>query len=90
MAVSHRFYCSLMFGVSLYLLPYFVYASSEDSGKTASMVSKLKCFFHYLKQICSSNFGRLFVCFVALCPKSTAMVIAGWSVHLTTLFPGQA
>ena len=32
----------------------------------------------------------LFVCFVALRPKSTAMVIAGWSVHLTTLFPGQA
>ena len=31
-----------------------------------------------------------FVCFVALRPKSTAMVIAGWSVHLTTLFPGQA
>ena len=32
----------------------------------------------------------LFVCFVALCPKSTAMVMAGRSVHLTTLFPGQA
>ena len=32
----------------------------------------------------------LFVCFVALPPKSTAMVIAGRSVHLTTLFPGQA
>ena len=33
----------------------------------------------------------LFVCFfVALRPKSTAMVIAGRSVHLTTLFPGQA
>ena len=31
-----------------------------------------------------------FVCFVALRPKSTAMVIAGQSVHLTTLFPGQA
>ena len=31
-----------------------------------------------------------FVCFVALHPKSTAMVMAGWSVHLTTLFPGQA
>ena len=30
-----------------------------------------------------------FVCFVALRPKSTAMVIAGQSVHLTTLFPGQ-
>ena len=28
--------------------------------------------------------------FVALRPKSTAMVIAGRSVHLTTLFPGQA
>ena len=27
-----------------------------------------------------------FVCFVALRPKSTAMVIAGRSVHLTTLF----
>ena len=23
-------------------------------------------------------------------PKSTAMVMVGWSVHLTTLFPGQA
>ena len=32
----------------------------------------------------------LFVCFIALHPKSTAMVIAGRSVHLTTLFPGQA
>ena len=29
-------------------------------------------------------------CFVALRPKSTAMVIAGRSVHVTTLFPGQA
>ena len=28
--------------------------------------------------------------FVALHPKSTAMVMAGLSVHLTTLFPGQA
>ena len=31
----------------------------------------------------------LFV-FVALRPMSTAMVIAGRPVHLTTLFPGQA
>ena len=29
-------------------------------------------------------FKRLFVCFVALRPKSTAMVMEGWSVHLTT------
>ena len=34
--------------------------------------------------------GWLVGCFVALRPKSTAMVIAGRSVHLTTLFPGQA
>ena len=32
----------------------------------------------------------LFVCFVALRPKSTAMVMAGRSVLLTTLFPGPA
>ena len=32
----------------------------------------------------------VFVCFVALRPKSTAMVMARQSVHLTTLFPGQA
>ena len=31
-------------------------------------------------------FADVFVCFVALRPKSTAMVIAGRSVHLTTLF----
>ena len=36
------------------------------------------------------NASRLFVCIVALRPKSTAMVISGRSVHLTTLFPGQA
>ena len=37
-----------------------------------------------------TSFLLLFVCFVALRPESTAMVIAGRSVHLTTLFPGQA
>ena len=31
-----------------------------------------------------------FVCFVALRPKTTVMVMTGRSVHLTTLFPGQA
>ena len=37
-------------------------------------------------------YKKRFVCFVfvALRPMSTAMVIAGRSVHLTTLFPGQA
>ena len=32
----------------------------------------------------------LLVCFVALRPKSTAMIMKGRSVDLTTLFPGQA
>ena len=40
--------------------------------------------------ITTSVFVCLFVCFVALRPKSTAMVMVGRSVHLTTLFPGQA
>ena len=36
------------------------------------------------------EFATVFVfVFVALRPMSTAMVIAGLSVHLTTLFPGQ-
>ena len=35
-------------------------------------------------------FVCLFVCCVAFRPKSTAMVIAGRSVHLIKLFPGQA
>ena len=33
---------------------------------------------------------NLFVSFVALSPKSTAVVMAERSVHLTTLFPGKA
>ena len=36
------------------------------------------------------HLNSLFVCLFALRPKSTAMVIAGRSVHLYTLFPGQA
>ena len=39
--------------------------------------------------ICLHDVGWL-VGFVALHPKSTAMVFAGRSVHLATLFPGQA
>ena len=39
--------------------------------------------------ICPTDISFVFV-FVALRPKSTAMAIAGRSVHLTTLFPGQA
>ena len=37
-----------------------------------------------------SSFILFLFVFVALRPMSTAMVIAGRSVHLATLFPGQA
>ena len=52
-------------------------------------------FYLFLKQnnetaLLSTQTHVLFVCFIALRPKSTAMVIAGRSVHLTTRFPGQA
>ena len=43
-----------------------------------------------LQSLLSLNNVGWLVGFVALRPKSTAMVIAGRSVHLTTLFPGQA
>ena len=48
---------------------------------------KLDCTLTKEPQNYSSHF--VFVCFVALRPKSTAMVIAGQSVHLTTLFLGR-
>ena len=44
---------------------------------------------HMLPSLKNVAYNILFV-FVALRPMSTAMVIAGRSVHLTTLFPGQA
>ena len=48
------------------------------------MVALLVIYFNFFsKTVC------LFV-FDALRPMSTAMVIAGQSVHLATLFPGQA
>ena len=45
---------------------------------------------HLLSLKSSFFVAMVVVGFVALRPKSTAMVIAGRSVHLTTLFPGQA
>ena len=50
----------------------------------------LNCSGHYLLFIWFNALNAFFVCFVALSPKSTAMVMAGRSVHLTTLFPGKA
>ena len=58
------------------------------------MFSPMLVFCMRMQKIAYFHFScQLFVClfvFVALRPKSTAMVIAGRSVHLTTLFPGQA
>ena len=77
-----------------------IYSSINSSGMSFAAFSK-KSFQEYhlsVKQTgsrsgpttCRPDHGPLFVCFVALRPKSTAMVIAGRSVHLTTLLPGQA
>ena len=45
-----------------------------------------------LKRVKNWLYERLvcFVCLLALRPKSTAKVMVGQSVHLTTLFPGHA
>ena len=40
--------------------------------------------------VCWISFAPVLVVFVALRPKSTAMVMGGRSVYKTTLFPGQA
>ena len=42
--------------------------------------------FYCINMDSSDNVDDLFVCFVASRPKSTAMVMGGRSVHLTTLF----
>ena len=60
-----------------------VYITAQDTEP--SMQSCMLSFLHLFLTV-----FVCFVCFVALRPKSTAMVIARWSVHLTTLFPGQA
>ena len=61
----------------------------EVKVRNPTVLSTLyKC---HIQQIVCTMPKYMFVClFVALRPKSTAMVIVGRSVHLTTLFPGQA
>ena len=63
--------------------------SNEDPVRDIHVCYSIAAFFTYVHERAFHLFC-LFVCFVALRPKSTAMVIAGRSVHLTTLFPGQA
>ena len=67
------------------------FASKTGADQPAHPRSQISAFvIRFLDNfICKLATGWL-VGFVALRPKSTAMVIAGRSVHLTTLFPGQA
>ena len=53
----------------------------------SSSIAGLTSRYHMIQ---GNLFFFFFFVFVALRPMSTAMVIAGRSVHLTTLFPGQA
>ena len=57
----------------------------KEHSLTYSQNDRVACFFEtYIKA--AIQVLRFIVCFVALRPKSTAMVMAGRSVHLTTLF----
>ena len=66
--------------------------NNVDPDQMALMAVDLQCYQNRIYQCLAGQVlsHDLFVCFVALRPKSTAMVMAGRSVHLTTLFPGQA
>ena len=65
--------------------------SSVLSCDAVSDILDKKPYHRYHIRMVSLQYVRscLCVCFVALHPKSTAMVMVGRSVHLTTLFPEQ-
>ena len=72
-------------------------AGTPKDNKYISLSSKLELKGLVNPETASSTHSTLhlsrLIClfvFVALRPMSTAMVLAGRSVHLTTLFPGQA
>ena len=56
------------------------YAATKSNGPIDAGDARIEC----------SHRIVCFVCFVAFRPKSTAMVMAGRSVHITAPFPGQA
>ena len=80
----------------LYLLCYCYEAVSELHASLPcgamglSVFCDRRIFWSYSLSFYVNMVALFFVCFVALRPKSTAMVMAGRSVHLITLFPGQA
>ena len=65
---------------------------SQQEKNSISIYAFLLILCMFTMYVCciSSVFVGWLVGFVASRPKSAAMVIAGRSVHLTTLFPGQA
>ena len=81
----------------MYIFPYFVSKMASlregtefigfiiESGQSTDDGLSMLCIHPRHHKISADLF-----CFIALRTKSTAMVIAGRSVHLTTLFPGQA
>ena len=63
------------------LYPFYFCNHLEEEEKAGCFDSIFIQMYYYFKcSVC------LFVCFAALSPKSAAMVMAGRSVHLTTLF----
>ena len=62
--------------VIITILEYFMYYTVLSNQPVRSQLIWIKIF--------------LLVCFVALCPKSTAKVMAGRSFHFITLFSEQA
>ena len=64
----------------------------ESQSYTWNIISAciLTCMSKFLWFVRQVWFVCLFVCNVALRPKSTAMVMVGWSVDLTTYISGQA
>ena len=71
------------------LVPLLSYACIQ-SNLVNSKSSELEILFRIISSLNYIEIEIKFVCFVALRPKSTATVIEGRSVHLTTLSPGQA
>ena len=70
--------------------PYFLKLLPICTGNLRAIL--VPAYFRDKFSFCKKKVYRI-VClfvFVALRPMSTAMVIAGRSVHLNTLFPGQA
>ena len=74
-------------GVKSHTFPFSAVVKDIDR-EIDEVLSRAKSVARGKMKISTSKFWL--VGFVALRPKSTAMVIAGRSVHLTTPFPGQA